>query len=177
MTVVCVAAGRDNVYSDLGERDDALSPCKTINEMVSRFLLSLLEGQQQERVVTRLISSLEWKHVQHHLKSLQLIMQLKEHKLLHKTRSAVDVEVATMEARLIALGCTESWREPSWAEKERMHKSRVAEIRKQLKNESFRLITIVQKLGSFKFPADKSEGILEKMDPIMGDQDMMQFFL
>jgi len=96
--------GRENIYHDLGERDIAASPAKYINESVTTFLLSLLEGQQKERVVTRLLTSLEWRHIESHLTALHIIMSMKDNRLMNLTKTALEVEIAATEKKLEEIG-------------------------------------------------------------------------
>jgi hypothetical protein len=100
--------GRENIYHDLGERDIAASPAKYINESVTTFLLSLLEGQQKERVVTRLLTSLEWRHIESHLTALHIIMSMKDNRLMNLTKTALEVEIAATEKKLEEIGVEET---------------------------------------------------------------------
>ena len=154
-----------------------MSPCKFINEMVSAFLLSLLEGKQKERVVTRLLSMLEWKHIGSHLQAVQFIMQMKDDTLRSETKSALDIEVQATQERLKKLDADKrgTWKPPSQKEMEQLHRRRVQLIRSQLKLESFRFITIIQKLASFRFDFDKV-AVRANIELVLADANMMNFF-
>ena len=162
---------------DIGEQDRTVSPCKFINEMVSAFLLSLLEGKQKERVVTRLLSMLEWKHIGSHLQAVQFIMQMKDDTLRSETKSALDIEVQATQERLKKLDADKrgTWKPPSQKEMEQLHRRRVQLIRSQLKLESFRFITIIQKLASFRFDFDKV-AVRANIELVLADANMMNFF-
>ena len=61
---------------DVDEKGPVLSTVKgVLNAQISFCLLSLVEGQAEEDVVTRLINGIEWENLHRHLKVLKCMLQ------------------------------------------------------------------------------------------------------
>ncbi len=75
--------------------------------MVCTFLLALLEGQQKKDLVRRLLTSVEWKHVDSHLQALKFVLSLAdEHpgRVKRRARTALEEEVERMRKQVDVLG-------------------------------------------------------------------------
>ena len=171
--------GRHSVWQDLAERDPAVSPSKPINSMVCTFLLALLEGQQKKDLVRRLLTSVEWKHVDSHLQALKFVMSLAdEHpgRVKRRARTALEEEVARMRKQVEVVGGSMP---PlmSAADEEHELEFRFREMQEQLRQEACWFITIVAKLASFRFPGADGDAMRAPIQRMTSDQQLMRYYL
>ena len=58
--------------------------------------------------MTRLLTSLEWRHIESHLAALHIIMSMKDKRLMDLTKTALEVEIAATERKLEEIGAEET---------------------------------------------------------------------
>eukprot|EP01043_Picozoa_sp_COSAG02_P043028 COSAG02_NODE_3711_length_6341_cov_4.360622_6_plen_256_part_00 len=140
-----------------------------------KMLVSLLQGSIKERLATRLLTSLEFTHVSSHLQALRHIMQLADGVLQEKIQTAIEVEVAAMEA-LLKQSKGVDWKPLSKAALKQRREDRLATVKAELGQDAFRFTVVVQKLAAFYYPPDK-EQTRASILPVLRDRTTMGFFL
>ena len=171
--------GRKDVWVDLGEQDRSLSPARHINEMVTTFLLGLLEGAQKKKVVRRLLSALEWKHIEAHLESLKHILVKMDEDVAEvkaQTATALQLEIERTRTRLKVFGDDYSADKQSTAAATAEVEARFKTLHQQVQTEAFNFIVVVQKVSAFQFPPEDAQKIRQPIAKLMANQSMLNFF-
>ena len=129
-----------------------------INSDVMSMLAALLQGGGKERVVTRLLTSLEFEYFTSHMQALLQIMQLPDHELHKKIKTALEVEVDAMRERLKKMPDLD-WKPPSKKELKLKHAERREEVKSEVLLDAFRFTVVVKKLADFRYPSDRQQVI------------------